>query len=134
MSGTQLVDDLSDVIDRFLHPPAFDTDESRDATPEESHTPRPGESFPHHGLLPVTTSAPIPASEASALTASKRFTFLIDLERQIDKNYPLRKEKARTFVAGLHDAPGVEVVCVGLGRKNVEAHMTGTSALLSKAL
>lgn len=120
MSGSQLVGDLSDLIDRFMDP----LDESQYSA-EGSHTPRPGEMFASRATPHTITAEPVPASETS--TAKKRFTFLIDLEKHIEKNYPLRKEKARTFIAGLHDAPGVQVVCVGLGRKSVEEHMSGMS-------
>jgi hypothetical protein len=44
----------------------------------------------------------------------------------IDKNYPMRKEKAKTFIAGLYDSPNVELVHIGFGRKSVEELMSGS--------
>jgi hypothetical protein len=128
------VNDLSDLIDRFLAPPIADeSQEDRETTPRPWSATNSGFPDIHPPSRPIDMSERTTTCSTET-TTDKRFTFLVDLDRHIDKNYPMRKEKARTFVAGLHDAPAVELVYVGLGKKNVEDHMQGMSCISHQAL
>jgi hypothetical protein len=71
-------------------------------------------------------ASPLPTSASRSPQIPKRFTLLIDPPKMIDKNYPMRKEKARTFIAGLYDSPNVELVHIGFGRKSVEELISGS--------
>lgn len=122
-SGGQLIEDLSDLIDRHLADAETGVpDRVKDTFADQSQD----------WLVDTPPTSPVPACPPplSALRSRqipKRFTLLIDPPKMIDKNYPMRKEKARTFVAGLYDSPSVELVHIGFGRKSVEELMSGSS-------
>ncbi|KAJ9093127.1 hypothetical protein QFC19_008470 [Naganishia cerealis] len=65
----------------------------------------------------------VPAKHTTATKFKKRFAFLIDPRKMTEKNYPLKRDKARTFIAWLDDHPGVELIHVGLGKKSVEERL-----------
>ncbi|KAJ9125184.1 hypothetical protein QFC22_000138 [Naganishia vaughanmartiniae] len=154
-SGETLIHDLSEVIDHHLSPaqPPPRRDSSSGQVPLASEDAlRPSESVDRDSWwdtgeedvgnidagVTITESfttnetpqlALAPSSKQGATTATtrkKRFTFLLDPRRMMEKNYPLKKDKARLFLAGLDDCEGCELVHIGFGKKCVEDRLRET--------
>lgn len=88
----------------------------------------PKDSFEDTSPTPGNPSSPKPTTLVAPARPliRKRFTLLIDPPKMLEKNYPTRKEKARTFLAGLFDGENVEMVHIGWGKKSVEDQITGS--------
>ncbi|KAJ9108832.1 hypothetical protein QFC21_000152 [Naganishia friedmannii] len=142
ISGSTLIDDLSDVIDQHLSPaqpcrspstvemplPSDDTldlciSAEQGLPDDEGREDSPGHPTVTVSLRNDENDKPAAATVSSnhiTATPKKRFTFLIEPRKMMEKNYPLKKDKARLFLAGLDDCEGCELVHVGFGKKSIE--------------
>jgi hypothetical protein len=152
MSGSTLIHDLSDVIDHHLSPsspPAAPSDFSmyhggaddtttvlrssssvsarRDSwdNGDDNSTINDRRDRPADFVADAATDSSKRKHHTATSTTKKRFVFLIDPQRMMEKNYPLKKDKARLFLAGLDDSEGCELVHVGFGKKSIEERLRG---------
>lgn len=130
-SAAQLIDDLSDVVDRYLEQPIIKArEESLDVMVDELQDLSLDQPFVNAQETPSTPrNASCPTANPSSpphRPLRKRFTLLVDPPQMLDKNYATRKEKARAFLGGLFDAEKAEMVHIGFGRKSVEEQIIGS--------